>query len=88
MEQKRQDPWSSGYGRRLMFQRFKFWHHILDGLDFTLICCKICNDVCLKRLKINDKRGRVGPFFKMEQKSTNRFDNSGSVVNNFASTFC
>ena len=30
---------------------------------FTYICCKNCNDVCLKRPKINDKRGRGWPFF-------------------------
>ena len=33
---------------------FESLHHILDGHFFTLICCKICNDVCLKRPKIND----------------------------------
>ena len=38
-------------------------HRILDGRFFTLICCKICNDVCLKRPKINDKRGRGWPIF-------------------------
>ena len=27
-------------------------------LYFHYICCKNCNDVCLKRPKINDKRGR------------------------------
>ena len=43
---------------------FKSWHHILDGNDiFTLICWKNCM-VCLKRLKINEKDTRVGPFFK------------------------
>ena len=31
---------------------------------FTLIRCKICNDVCLKRLKKMIKEGGVGPFFK------------------------
>ena len=30
---------------------------------FTYICCKNCNDVCLKRPKINDKRGRGRPIF-------------------------
>ena len=29
---------------------FKSQHHILDGLFFTFICCKICN-FCLKRQK-------------------------------------
>ena len=31
---------------------------------FTCICCKNCNDVCLKRPKINDKRGRGWPIFR------------------------
>ena len=30
---------------------------------FTLICCAICKDVCLKRPKNNEKEARVGPFF-------------------------
>ena len=32
-------------------------HHILDGHFVTYICCKICDDVCLKRPTINDGRG-------------------------------
>ena len=40
------------------------WHHILDGIFFTYICAKNYNDVCLKRPKINDKRGRVWPIKK------------------------
>ena len=43
---------------------FESWHRILDGRFFTYICCKICNDVCLKRPKINEKEARVGPFFQ------------------------
>ena len=36
---------------------------ILDGHDiFTLICCQNCI-VCLKRLKINEKRGWSWPIF-------------------------
>ena len=31
---------------------------------FTLICCKNCFDVCLKRPKINEKEAGVGPFLK------------------------
>ena len=34
---------------------FESWHRILDGHFFTYICCKNCNDVCLKRPKINEK---------------------------------
>ena len=37
---------------------------ILDGHFFTYICCKNCNDVGLKRPKINWKEAGVGPFFK------------------------
>ena len=59
--------WSSGYGRRLMFQRL--WVRIpamYTGCTFlTFICCKNCHDVCLKRQKINDKRGRGWPVFKI-----------------------
>ena len=32
---------------------------------FTYTFCKNCNDVCLKRPKINDKEVRVGPFKKV-----------------------
>ena len=35
---------------------------ILDGHFFALICCKNCIDVCLKRLKINEKEAGVGPL--------------------------
>ena len=31
---------------------------------FTLICCKNCIDVCLKRPKINKKRPGLAHFFK------------------------
>ena len=42
---------------------FKSRRHILDGYFFTYFCCKNCN-VCLKRLKINEKEVGVGPFNK------------------------
>ena len=50
-----------------MFQRL--WVRISAPFTgwtfFTYICCKNCNDVCLKRPKIkNDKRGRGWPIFK------------------------
>ena len=45
---------------------FKSRHHILDGHFCTYVCCKNCNDVCLKRLKINGKEVGVGPLFKKE----------------------
>ena len=46
------EPWSSGYGRRLMSKghEFESQHCILDGNFFTFICCKNSN-VCLKRQK-------------------------------------
>ena len=43
---------------------FKSMHHILDGHFFAYNCCKNCNDVCLKRPKINKKEAGVVPFFK------------------------
>ena len=51
------DSCSEGHG-------FESRHRILDEHLFTYICCKNCNDVCLKRLKINEKEARVGPFKK------------------------
>ena len=35
-----------------------YWMNIFS----THICCKNCNDFCLKRPKINDKDAVVGPF--------------------------
>ena len=46
---------------------FESRHRILDGHFFTYICCKNCNDVCLKRTKINEKEAGVGPFFLKKQ---------------------
>ena len=40
---------------------FEYQHHILDGHIFTYICCKNCN-VCLKKMKINQKEAGDGPF--------------------------
>ena len=58
-------PWSCGYGKRLTFLRS--WVRIpapyTGWTFFTYICCKNCN-VCLKRLKINEKEAGIGPFFK------------------------
>ena len=58
-------PWFSGYGRRLMYNRSWVripapwtgwtWHF------FSLICCSNCI-ACLKRPKINEKSAGVGPF--------------------------
>ena len=43
----------------------------MDLTFFTLICCKSCIDG-LKRLKINEKRPRVGQFF-LKKQSINSF---------------
>ena len=43
------DPCSEGH-------RFESWDRILEGHFFTYICWKNCNDVCLKRPKINNKK--------------------------------
>ena len=59
------DSYSKVYG-------FNSQHRILDGHFFTYICCKNCNDVCLKRPKINDKRSGVCPF-KKRKFVTNNF---------------
>ena len=42
------DSRSKGHG-------FESRHRIQDGHFFAYICCKNCNDVCLKRPKINEK---------------------------------
>ena len=33
---------------------------------FTFNCCNNCDDVCLKRPKINEKEAGVGPFLKKQ----------------------
>ena len=43
---------------------FESRHSILDGHFFTYICCKNCNEGCLKRPKIDEKEAGVGPFIK------------------------
>ena len=59
------EPWSSGYGKRLKFQRsWVRFPALYTGWTFlTFICCKNCK-VCLKRPKINEKEAGVGPFKK------------------------
>ena len=44
---------------------FKLRHCILDGHFFTLICCKNCNDVCLKKTENKLKRGQGWPIKKL-----------------------
>ena len=50
---------------------FKSRCRILDGHFFTLICCKNCIDVCLKRSKINKKEAGVGQFLEKSYELTN-----------------
>ena len=47
---------------------FKSWHCILDGHNFTYIFCENCNNVCFKRLKINDKEAGVGQFLEKNKR--------------------
>ena len=49
---------------------FESWHCIVAGHFFTNICCKNCNDVCLKRQKINYKRGQGWAIFKKKTQTT------------------
>ena len=61
-------PWSSGYGRRLTIQRSWVWipapYTGWTWHFFTLICCKNCNNVCLRGAENKRKRGRGWPIFK------------------------
>ena len=64
------EPWYSGYGKRLTFQRswVRFLAPYTRWTFFTFICCKNCK-VCLKWPKINEKEAGVGHFFKKKEKS-------------------
>ena len=64
---------------------FESRHRIrMDGHFFTYICCKNCNDACLKSLKIKGKSGRGWPIYK---KLCNACNNALwlDVVNNVTS---
>ena len=63
------EPWSSGYERRLTFQRLRVLiaAPYTGWTFFTLICCKKRNDVWLKRQKINDKIGLGWPIYKKNE---------------------
>ena len=50
------DSRSKGHG-------FKSRDHVLDGHFFTYICYKNCNDVCLKKTKINEKGAEMVVHF-------------------------
>ena len=41
---------------------FESRHHILEGHFFHFFFYKNCNDVCLKRPKLNKKEAEVCPF--------------------------
>ena len=61
------EPWSSGYGRWLMFQRS--WVQIpapYTGWTWHFSALIRCQNVivCLKRSKINEKEAGVGPFLQ------------------------
>ena len=60
------EPWSSGNGRRLMLQRslVRIPAPYTGWIFFTFICCKNCCDFCLKKPKINNKRGQCLPILK------------------------
>ena len=62
-----------GYGRRLTFKRL--WVRIpvpdTGWTFFPIYCCKNCN-VCLKRPKINNKRGRELSIFKNRERKKER----------------
>ena len=66
---------------------FESRHRILDGHFFTYICCKNCNDVCLKRRKINEKEAGVGPYFFKKTLSKPAFElqvNKGTLSHVFS----
>ena len=75
-QERRREPWSSGYERRLMFQRS--WVQILAPYVgwtwhfFTLICCKNYNDNCSKRPKIIEKRCCGFYSIKLLEKKENK----------------
>ena len=61
------EPWSCGYGRRLIFWRS--WVQIqapyTEWTFFTLICCKIVLMFAWKTPKMNKKEAGGGPFKNM-----------------------
>ena len=62
IEKVGREPWSSGYGKRLTFQRsrVRFPAPYTGWTFFTFICCKNC----LKRPKINEKEAGLAHFLK------------------------
>ena len=45
---------------------FESRQHILHGHFFTNICCKNCDDVCLKKTENKQKEAGVGPFLSVK----------------------
>ena len=61
----------------------------LGGHFLQHICCKNCNNVCLKRPKINDKRGRSWPILKkLTQLDTRTISHLRSMSVLFVSPLC
>ena len=54
--------WATGY-RRFRGRGFQSMRRVLDMILFR-ICCKNCNDVCLKKTENKQKRGPGWPSFK------------------------
>ena len=71
---KGREPWYSGYGRRLMFQRS--WVRIpVPYTGWTFSHLFVVKFVCLKRPKINEKEAENGPFKKSSwRRSLKRMD--------------
>ena len=72
------EPWSSGYGRRLTILRSWVWipapYTGWTWHFFTLICCKNCNNVCLKKTENKRKRGRGWPIFKKRDYRESKYE--------------
>ena len=60
------EPWSSGYGKRLMFRTswVRFLALYTGWTIFHVYLMYNCN-VCLKRPKLNKKEARIGPLKKL-----------------------
>ena len=65
----RRETWSSGYGRRLTSKRLWIrFPALYTRWTFYHIYCYKNSNVSFKRLKINDKRGRLWPIIEKERK--------------------
>ena len=76
-----------GDGSCTLSRGFESRRRILDGdLDISHIDCKYCI-VCLKRPKINKKRGRVWPIKKSQDINSNESSLLQVEINNFRDAF-